>query len=175
VSNLINIAEAITAEAHKLFAAETKIIDSFLAHGHTVEVIGTSGNRMRLGTGVAVTARVTTTIDGEKIYLRGEVLCSPIQDWPAFWQSLTPAETAAALRAAPKVAGPWSTPHARTGYWVRRAAITSEVVAKVESEDGKDRYYASILDADSSGQTDSLWAAQAAADAALVAKGWVLL
>jgi len=99
----------------------------------------------------------------------------PIQDWPAFWQSLTPAETAAALRAAPKVAGPWSTPHARTGYWVRRAAITSEVVAKVESEDGKDRYYASILDADSSGQTDSLWAAQAAADAALVAKGWVLL
>ena len=97
------------------------------------------------------------------------------RDWPAFWQSLTPAECADALRAAPRVAGPWSTPHARTGYWVRRAAITSEVVAKVESEDGKDRYYASILDADSSGQTDSLWAAQAAADAALRQAGWVLL
>ena len=29
------------------------------------------------------------------------------RDWPTFWQSLTPAEVAAALRAAPRVAGPW--------------------------------------------------------------------
>ena len=111
----------------------------------------------------------------------GPLVCSwcfgPLtpRDWPTFWQSLTPSEVAAALRAATKVAGPWSTPHARTGYWVRRAAITSEVVAKVESEAGKERYYASILDADAFGQKDSLWAAQAAADAALVAKGWGLL
>jgi hypothetical protein len=98
------------------------------------------------------------------------------RDWPTFWQSLTPAETAAALRAAPKVAEPW----VRTGmHWSRKdmdgaSRDDGDVASVVDQPDGSVCWITCDCDG-KDGRTSDAETAKSAADAALVAAGWVLL
>lgn len=110
----------------------------------------------------------------------GPLVCSwcfgPLtpRDWPAFWQSLTPQECAEALRAAPRVAGEW------VGFgdqWSRSDFRDgSRCVAKVWATwYGPDQFAWSAVHGGDRNQADTPAAAKLAADAALVAAGWVLL
>lgn len=112
----------------------------------------------------------------------GPLVCSwcfgPLtpRDWPAFWQSLTAQETAEALRAAPKVAEPWV--RART-YWSRKDMDGAyrddgDVATVVDQPDGSVCWITCDSDGDL-GRASDADEAKYAADAALVAAGWVLL
>lgn len=94
----------------------------------------------------------------------------PIQDWPAFWQSLTPAECADALRAAPRVAGEWV--EYADGY-ARDPVIGGDGLPIAEvTFAGEWFVYGDHAD---NGKGERSKECRDAADAALVAAGWVLL
>jgi hypothetical protein len=172
VSANVNLTDWCAQFAADLMGQESRATEMFLAHGHTVEVHHLDGSRTRIGDGVA-TARVTVTREGEKVTIRGEALCSPIQDWPTFWQSLTPAEVRDALRAAPRVAGPWT--EDAPGDWWRDAvnSVNADGCANVDEDFAWSAYWS--LDETERGSEDSADAAKSAADAALRQAGWVLL
>lgn len=99
------------------------------------------------------------------------------RDWPTFWQSLTPAEVAEALRAAPKVAGPWQERH---GTW-RRFGIRNdddEAVAEATPDERFHRFYLNTEYAlrigCSMGRGSSLEEAKRKADVLLSEEGWIL-
>lgn len=101
------------------------------------------------------------------------------RDWPTFWQSLTPAETAAALRAAPRVAGEWTYGHENWDGWVRArsGAPLRFPLAQVQGDEATGFHWkvdAPEIEAYGSGPT-TLHDAQEACDFELRQAGWVLL
>lgn len=106
----------------------------------------------------------------------GPLVCSwcfgPLtpRDWPTFWQSLTPAECADALRAAPRVAGEWV--EYADGY-ARDPIIGGDGLPIADvTHDGHWTVYG---DQPGNGHGESSRECRDAADAALIAQGWVLL
>ena len=98
------------------------------------------------------------------------------RDWPTFWQSLTPAEVRDALRAAPRVAGEWAQ-HGYGDTWTR-SDVASQTCAKAFPTwyaPGNHRFAMMIGDKILDEGFASIADAKSAADAALVAAGWVLL
>jgi len=97
---------------------------------------------------------------------------SEAKGWPAFWSALTPQEVAAALMAAPRVAGEW----VDRGPDSRRLWNGEVIVSVIDCGDEHVwRTNSWVVDANCNGTAPSLPEAQAAADAALTAAGWVLL
>lgn len=97
------------------------------------------------------------------------------RDWPTFWQSLTAQETAAALRAAPKVAGEWRDVPGGARRDVSGGAYAPFIAVAVPAQGRRDFQWAAYIGVGVFGFADSLDAAKSAADAALRAAGWVLL
>jgi len=92
------------------------------------------------------------------------------RDWPTFWQSLTPAETAAALRAAPLVAEPWIL---YNDGWHRDTIRSGDGLSIAEAqEDGEWTVFGHDWKVGKAGGPDG---AKAEADAHLASLGWVLL
>lgn len=109
--------------------------------------------------------------------------CERLRDFPARWASLTDSECAAALRAAPRVAGEWE----RVGWteeiaivqdnWVRVQVGRSSIAADVcrSRIDGEEYWIGVRVDGGYCEGPDpfpTLDLARAACDAALVAAGW---
>jgi len=94
----------------------------------------------------------------------------------AFWSALTPAQALALLRAAPKVAGAWTS----LGKSAYRSDHAGRVIAAATPAPWCGAHSAQTT-ADGATATlatervDTLDGAKAAADAALVAAGWVLV
>ncbi len=122
----------------------------------------------------------------------GPLVCSwcfgPLtpRDWPAFWQSLTPAEVRDALGAAPKVAGEWEQYDEcwgnddgkieREPRWARDTDFGPDLhmgaPAQVRPTGDAWEWRAACFDWYPSASLDE---AKSAADAALRQAGWVLL
>jgi len=88
----------------------------------------------------------------------------------AFWSSLTPAQALALLKAAPKVAGPWVDDDGRSDRFTPKAEIVASVLSAVSG-----RFFPFITDEAQLPPNTSLDDAKKAADADLLAKGWVLV
>ena len=97
------------------------------------------------------------------------------RDWPAFWRTLSDAECAAALRAAPRVAGEWEpVPGSTNGYAFKHSIGRVDALAMTwQREDG--RWSASALSREFPSRFPSERAARSACDAALRAAGWRVL
>lgn len=150
--------------------AHLRLVDSLLAHGHTVESRHLGGQTVRHGSG-PVTARVVVAAsESGAITVTPTILAPPFRDWPSFWSGLTPAEVAEALRAAPMVAGPWEYDTAEDGWYRRNPRRDEHFNVAGASEDGWWVFFDY-----KGGRVDSLVAAKHAADEALRAKGWLLL
>lgn len=90
---------------------------------------------------------------------------------PINWSALTPREVFDALKAAPRVAGPWTPGHARPNeQWFRHRAPVKSYAVGVVLVHGQ--YYAGIP---GGGIHATLAEAQAEADAHLRAAGYVLV
>lgn len=124
----------------------------------------------------------TGALPAERAGMRRLVaLVEAIEDDPAaFWPMITRAQALALLGAAPRVAGEWvpDDRHGRSGARYTKTPVGSLDVAGTWVLDDRFGWHAhvgqSIYDPDAEGTADTLDAAKAAADAALVAAGWVL-
>ena len=98
--------------------------------------------------------------------------CERLRDFPARWASMGDAECAAALRAAPRVAGEW---HER-GRWCVRHGERDRVVALCSEAGARSsrRWRWTMCDdaGGPNGYADSESEARSACDAALRAAGW---
>lgn len=100
-----------------------------------------------------------------------------------FWAGLNPAQSLALLKAAPKVAGAWERePWLLRRYDARTRAIAAEIdcglrVGGAPTHDAYDKATSCLWHAGGMEyrRARSLAAAKAAADAALVAAGWLLV
>lgn len=104
-----------------------------------------------------------------------EVSPPPPRDWPAFWQSLTDAEAAACLRAAPDIAGQW-TEGERPARWTRWSIVNGvRVGLVVKKRTGWYVYHPRLGDEHPADGFRFFSEARSACDAALRAAGWRVL
>lgn len=117
-------------------------------------------------------ARLCSSDARSYVAVDGKALADPVD----FWRSLSPAQALALLKAAPRVAGEWTS--VSSYRWKRQRLLVSAVTldaAAIAQE--------SVLGGFMSWSCEGVWRnehptlaeAQSAADAALIAAGWLLV